>query len=116
MWVSYLRDEYLHHSNTTIAWSVTITSLKTSPVVLPHFLMFDHVLTFSSTHARVLTKTTVRMTAFDYIPHTSEIAAVCTEHAANIVCEHAGKVDYQFKQDPHEDMFELSYKDHKHLT
>ena len=45
---------------------------------------------------------------------------VCTEHAANLVCEQlelAGKVDYQFKQDPHKEyMFELTYKDHKHFV
>ena len=52
--------------------------------------------------------------------YAGEIVAVCTEHAANLLCEQlelAGKVDYQFKQDPHKEyMFELTYKDHKHFV
>lgn len=88
--------------------------------------MFDHVLTFFLTHAleysqiSFVEEFTARMTAFDHIPYTGEIAAVCREHAANLVCEHlelGGKVDYQFKQDPHKEAtFELSYKDHKQFV
>jgi len=69
--------------------------------------MFDHVLTFFLTHAleysqrSFVEEFTARMTAFDHIPYTGEIAAVCTEHAANLVCEQlelAGKVDYHLRK------------------
>lgn len=88
--------------------------------------MFDHVLTFSFTHAleysqrSFVEEFTTCTTAFDHVPYAGEIAAVCTEHAANLVCEQlelAGKVNYQFKQHPHKEyMFELTYKDHKHFV
>ena len=128
MWVSYLRDEYLHLANTTNnrleCHHHKLKDLTSRSSTLSE--MFDHVLTFSLTHAleysqrTFVEEFTTCTTAFDHIPHASEIAAICTEHAANLVCEQlelAGKVDYQFKQDLHEEnTFEIRYKDHKHFV
>ena len=128
MWVSYLRDQYLHLVNTTNnrleCHHHKLKDLTSRSSTLSE--MFDHVLTFSFTHAleysqrSFVEEFTTRTTAFDHVPYAGEIAAVCTEHAANLVCEQlelAGKVNYQFKQHPYKEyMFELAYKDHKHFV
>ena len=46
-----------------------------------------------------------------------EVAAVCTEHAANLKCEQfvvANKVEYKITKVGQTSAFELMYKNHKH--
>ena len=63
---------------------------------------------------------TSHTTAFDNILCANEITSVCTEHAANLVCEQleiAIKIDYQIKQEPHDNfMYEHCYKDKTHFV
>ena len=128
MWASYLRDQYLHLANTTN------NRLESHHHKLKDLIgrtsslseMFDHVLTFSVTHALEYSQRsfseefTSRTTAFDNIPYVNEITSVCIEHAANLVCEQleiAMKIDYQIKQEPHDDFtYELCYKNKTHFV
>ena len=69
--------------------------------------MFNHVLTFSSTHAleysqkSFIKEFTSRTTEFGEIPEAVEFAPVCTEHAANLIYEQfvvANKVEYKLQK------------------
>lgn len=127
MWVTYLRDEYLHLANTTNnrleCHHHKLKDLISQSCVLSE--MFNHVLTFSSTHAleysqkSFVEEFTSRTTKFDEIPEAVEVAAVCTEHAANLICEQlvvANKVEYKITKVVQTSNFELTYKDHKHCV
>ena len=50
----------------------------------------------------ILLTLTTHTTAFDHVPYAGELAAVCTEHAANLVCEQLELV--LFEQQKHVDM------------
>ena len=69
---------------------------------------FYHVLTSSFTHAleylqrSFVEEFTTHTTAFDHVPYAGELAAVCTEHAANLVCEQLELV--LFEQQKHVNM------------
>ena len=87
--------------------------------------MFNHVLTFSSTHAleysqkSFIEEFTSRTTEFDEIPEAVEVAAFCTEHAANLICEQlvvANKIEYKITKVGQASAFELMYKDHKYCV
>ena len=83
--------------------------------------MLNHVLTFSATHSleysqkSFVEEFTSRTTKFDDISGAAEVATVCTEHAANLICEQlevARKVEYQLTKSSDGEIFELTYKDH----
>ena len=86
----------------------------------------NHVLTFSVTHAlNYLQRSfseefTPRTTDFDNILcATNEIISVCTEHAANLVCEQFEitiKIDYWIKQEPHDFMYDFATKILSHFV
>ena len=127
MWVNYLRDEYLHLANTTNnrleCHHSKLKDLTSQSSMLSE--MFNHVLTFSTTHSleysqkSFVEEFTSRTTKFDDISGAAKVAAVCTEHAANLICEQlevARKVEYQLTKSGDSEVFELTYKDHKHYV
>ena len=128
MWASYLRVQYLHLANTTNN-RLECHHHKLKDLIghtSSHSEMFDHVLTFSVTHALEYSQKsfseefTSHTTAFDNILCANEITSLCTEHAANLVCEQleiAMKIDYQITQEPRDNfMYEPCYKDKTHFV
>ena len=87
--------------------------------------MFNHVLTFSATHSleysqkSFVEEFTSRTTKFDDISGAAEVTAICTEHAANLICEQlevAKKVEYKLTKCIQDEIFELTYKDNSIMS